>query len=63
MPFEVRKQVKILEVGSGSLGNLKMIAREGFDTYGIDISEDAINLSIQSFEELNLPGRFYCWDM
>ena len=63
LPFEARKQVKILEVGSGSLGNLKMIAREGFDTHGIDISDEAINLSIQAFDELGLTGSFYCGDM
>ena len=40
-----RKKIKILETGCGSSGNLKMISKEGFSAYGIDISNEAIKLS------------------
>jgi ubiquinone/menaquinone biosynthesis C-methylase UbiE len=39
-----RKQKRILEIGCGSCANLWMIAREGFDAYGIDLSPPAIEL-------------------
>ncbi len=40
-----RKKIKILETGCGTSGNLKMISKEGFSAYGIDISSEAIKLS------------------
>jgi ubiquinone/menaquinone biosynthesis C-methylase UbiE len=39
-----RKSIKVLEVGCGSCANLWMIAKEGFDTYGLDLSEEALML-------------------
>lgn len=39
-----RKRVKILEIGCGSCANLWMIAREGFDAYGIDITPTSLRL-------------------
>jgi len=39
-----RSRVKILEVGSGTCSNLWMIAKEGFDAYGIDLSEKSAAL-------------------
>jgi SAM-dependent methyltransferase len=38
-----RKAVRVLEVGSGTGANLRMIAHEGFDFYGIDASQFAIS--------------------
>ncbi len=37
-----RGQVKVLEVGCGLGNNLRFLARAGFDTFGIDISEHAV---------------------
>ena len=39
-----RRQISILEVGCGSGANLWMIAREGFDAHGLDLSEEALTL-------------------
>ncbi len=39
-----RQNIRILETGCGSGGNLWMIAKEGFDAYGIDLSSEAIKL-------------------
>lgn len=47
-----RKKTRILELGCGSCANLWMIAREGFDSYGIDISPAAIGLGKKNTEEL-----------
>lgn len=45
LPQERRKDVKVLELGCGSGGNLWMMAKEGFDVYGIDGSDEALNLA------------------
>lgn len=42
-----RKSIKILEVGCGSCANLWMIAKEGFDSYGVDLSGESIKLGRQ----------------
>jgi cyclopropane fatty-acyl-phospholipid synthase-like methyltransferase len=39
-----RRRIAILEVGCGSGANLWMIAREGFDAYGLDLSKEALLL-------------------
>jgi ubiquinone/menaquinone biosynthesis C-methylase UbiE len=39
-----RSEIKILEVGCGAGANLWVIAREGFDAYGIDYAPSAIPL-------------------
>tara|TARA_Y100000389_G_scaffold204052_1_gene254705 strand:- start:327 stop:1034 length:708 start_codon:yes stop_codon:yes gene_type:complete len=60
--FKKRKNIKILETGSGSCGNLKMISEEGFSSFGIDFSEEAINLSKKLFKKENLKGSFKVGD-
>lgn len=42
---EGNRNKKALEVGCGSGANLWMLAKEGFDTYGVDGSEEAIKLA------------------
>lgn len=39
-----RRKIKVLEVGCGSCSNLWMIAKEGFDAYGIDLSKESLDL-------------------
>jgi len=39
-----RRQVSILEIGSGAGSNLWMVAKEGFDAHGIDFSPTAVDL-------------------
>ena len=45
VPPEERKDIRVLEVGSGSGANLWMLAKEGFDTYGLDSSEKGLELA------------------
>ncbi len=40
-----RNQMKFLELGCGSGGNLWMVAKEGFLAYGIDLSEESIKIA------------------
>ena len=44
LPPSSRGGIRILEVGCGLGANLWMIAREGFDAYGVDLSAEAIHL-------------------
>jgi len=39
-----RKDISILEIGCGSCSNLWMVAGEGFDAHGIDLSAKAVEL-------------------
>lgn len=48
--FSNRKYIKVLEVGCGSCSNLWMIARENFDTYGLDLSSESLLLGQQMLE-------------
>jgi SAM-dependent methyltransferase len=45
-----RRRSRILEVGCGSCSNLWVLAKEGFDAYGIDISKNAIELGQRVLE-------------
>lgn len=44
MPTDERRKLRVLEVGCGSGANLWMIAREGFETHGLDLSSEALEL-------------------
>jgi 2-polyprenyl-3-methyl-5-hydroxy-6-metoxy-1,4-benzoquinol methylase len=53
-----KKEVKILEVGSG-LGYLTYaLNRDGFTAYGIDVSETAVNMAVKEFGEY-----YFCGDL
>jgi len=49
-----RKNIKILEIGSGTGANLWFCAREGFSVYGIDGSKTAVNRMKNRFKNENL---------
>ena len=50
IPIEQRRTIRTLEMGCGSGANLWMMAHEGFDTHGIDLSPEAINLCARMLE-------------
>jgi SAM-dependent methyltransferase len=68
-----RAKISVLEVGCGSGGNLRMICAEGFDAYGVDLSDEGIkvcreilssygytpNLSAQDMTKLNFPDNSF----
>src|SRR5437588_4391821 len=57
LDFAQRPKIKILELGCGSGANLWMIAREGFDAYGIDLSDEAIKLCRLMLESWGVRAR------
>lgn len=57
-----RKQIKILETGCGTGGNLWMISKEGFSTYGIDFSKESIKLCKKFFKKEKLKADFMIGD-
>ncbi|MBV2181846.1 MAG: class I SAM-dependent methyltransferase [Castellaniella sp.] len=71
---EERRLVRILEVGCGSGANLWMLAKEGFDVYGLDASATGLalaqthlaqkwgvgaKLTVGDFTRLPYPDRFF----
>ena len=50
VPREARKDIRVLELGCGSGANLWMMGKEGFDAYGIDLSQSALDLAAQMME-------------
>lgn len=58
-----RHCIKILEVGCGSCSNLWMIAQEGFDAYGIDLSKSALSLGEKMLAMHGVEGTLVEADM
>jgi len=54
---ESRKDIKVLELGSGTGSNLWFCAREGFSVYGIDGSQTAVDKMLNRFENENLTDN------
>ena len=63
LPFEQRRNIRILETGSGSGANLWMIAREGFDAVGIDLSPTANELCEQTLSSYQTTAELHVGDM
>ena len=63
MPFHKRKNIKILEVGSGGGGNIRMISKEGFKTFGVDVSDVSVRLLEKSLSKRKLKAKISIGDM
>jgi SAM-dependent methyltransferase len=63
VPYEKRQDIRILETGCGSGANLWMIAREGFDAVGIDLSPAAIKLCEQTLNSYQTSAELHVGDM
>ncbi|RED18283.1 class I SAM-dependent methyltransferase [Pontivivens insulae] len=60
---ETRGTVKILETGCGSGANLWMIAKQGFDAYGIDLSAEGIALCKAMLDHYETKATLNVGDM
>ncbi|HZL30496.1 MAG TPA: class I SAM-dependent methyltransferase [Pseudolabrys sp.] len=58
-----RSHIKILEVGCGSGSNLWMVAKEGFDAYGVDISSYSLNLAKMMLSNYEVRASLQLGDM
>jgi len=58
-----RSNVKILEVGCGTGANIWYLAREGFDSYGIDGSPTAIDIASKRISTENLKANLSVGDI
>jgi SAM-dependent methyltransferase len=63
MAPEQRRRVRVLEVGCGSGANLWMIAREGFEAHGIDLSSEGLLLCEQMLRKWNVAASLKQGDM
>ena len=52
-----RDNKKILDIGCGTGNHLKFLAENNFDTYGIDISPSAVNISKDFLFKNNLQAN------
>lgn len=53
IPEEERGKIRILDVGCGQGANLWFLAKNGFDAYGMDISESAIKKTEKFLSEVH----------
>ena len=58
-----RKEIKVLEVGSGTGANLWYFAKEGFDTTGIDGSKTGVDRSIKRLKEESYTAKVFVGDV
>ena len=63
MPSENRKNIKILEVGCGNGPNLWMVAKEGYQAYGLDSSHTSLKICKELFKKWAVCGELYLGDL
>jgi ubiquinone/menaquinone biosynthesis C-methylase UbiE len=63
VPHQARKAKRVLEAGCGSGANLWMVAREGFDAHGVDISKNGLSLCHQMLESWGVKAALKHGDM
>jgi SAM-dependent methyltransferase len=63
IPPTDRSAIRALEVGCGSGANLWMLAREGFEVHGLDLSREAIALCRQMLNSWNVEAALAAADM
>jgi ubiquinone/menaquinone biosynthesis C-methylase UbiE len=57
IPFDERRNIKVLEVGCGVCSNLWPLGKENFDIHGIDISAASIEWGKKMFERWGTDGE------
>lgn len=58
-----RAAIRLLEVGAGSGANLWMAAREGFETYGLELTDEGVALCKQCLKTWNVKAEVQQGDM
>tara|TARA_A100000171_G_C2131141_1_gene146809 strand:+ start:1822 stop:2535 length:714 start_codon:yes stop_codon:yes gene_type:complete len=58
-----KQELKAVEMGCGSGANLWMLAHEGFDTYGVDFSGEALSLCKKTLESYGVGAKLFRTDM
>ena len=60
---EERSKVKVLELGCGSGANLWMMAKEGFDTYGVELTPTGLEYCEEMLKNWNVSATLKLGDM
>jgi len=58
-----KQKLKLIEMGCGSGANIWMLARESFNTYGIDFSGKALNLCEKVLDGYDVNAKLFKADM
>lgn len=59
----LRADSRVLDIGCGCGRHLKLLAENGHDAVGLDISQEGINRAAAWLDSLGLAAGFYCGDM
>lgn len=58
-----RGNIKIIEIGCGNGANLWVVAKEGFQAYGVDSSPTSLKLCKETFKKWEVRGNLYLGDL